>query len=153
MLIASSSLALTSFSDSHSSGRLGSASRAPCGYVVPRSRRHVTTRAVIEGSSPSSNLLAQLAEDVSDAAARALAYSPAVSDAVDAIGAVPDENKSGPFDFLADFFEESIKVMGGGLQALHVPYSYGFSIILITILVKLVTFPLSKKQVESTFTI
>ena len=33
---------------------------------------------------------------------------------------------------------------------LGVPYSYGFSIILLTLLVKIGTFPLTKKQVEST---
>ena len=30
---------------------------------------------------------------------------------------------------------------------LHVPYSYGFAIILLTVLVKAATFPLTKKQV------
>jgi YidC/Oxa1 family membrane protein insertase len=37
-----------------------------------------------------------------------------------------------------------------GLAKAGVPYSYGFAIILITIAVKLATYPLSKKQVEST---
>lgn len=32
---------------------------------------------------------------------------------------------------------------------MHVPYSYGFAIILLTVIVKAVTFPLSKKQVFS----
>ena len=32
---------------------------------------------------------------------------------------------------------------------LHVPYSYGFAIILLTVLVKALTFPLSKKQVTA----
>ncbi|KAM0003579.1 putative membrane insertase YidC/ALB3/OXA1/COX18 [Helianthus debilis subsp. tardiflorus] len=36
-----------------------------------------------------------------------------------------------------------------GLSTLHVPYAYGFAIILLTVLVKAATFPLSKKQVES----
>ena len=35
-----------------------------------------------------------------------------------------------------------------GLSAVHVPYSYGFAIILLTILVKAATLPLTKKQVN-----
>ena len=34
-----------------------------------------------------------------------------------------------------------------GLDRLHVPYSYGWSIVALTALVKLVTFPLTKTQV------
>ncbi|MCO5594409.1 hypothetical protein L7F22_048439 [Adiantum nelumboides] len=50
---------------------------------------------------------------------------------------------------LTDGLEAILKVLKDGLQALHVPYSYGFAIILLTVLVKAATFPLSKKQVES----
>ena len=39
------------------------------------------------------------------------------------------------------------QVLDGGLHSLNVPYSYGFSIILLTILVKLGTFPLTRQQV------
>ena len=39
------------------------------------------------------------------------------------------------------------QVLDSGLDKLHVPYSYGFSIILLTVLVKALTFPLSRKQV------
>ena len=39
------------------------------------------------------------------------------------------------------------QVLDGGLVSAGVPYSYGFSIILLTLLVKLATYPLSKKQV------
>ena len=41
-----------------------------------------------------------------------------------------------------------VQVLDSNLSALHVPYSYGFSIILLTIAVKLATFPLTKKQVR-----
>ena len=41
-----------------------------------------------------------------------------------------------------------LQVLDSRLDALHVPYSYGFSIILLTMLVKLATFPLTKKQVR-----
>lgn len=40
-----------------------------------------------------------------------------------------------------------MQVLKDGLSALHVPYAYGFAIILLTVLVKAATFPLTKKQV------
>ena len=43
-----------------------------------------------------------------------------------------------------------LKVLKDGLSTLNVPYSYGFAIILLTVLVKAVTFPLTKKQVLNT---
>jgi len=45
--------------------------------------------------------------------------------------------------------EVVLKVLKDGLTAVHVPYAYGFAIILLTVIVKLVTFPLTKQQVES----
>lgn len=59
----------------------------------------------------------------------------------------------GPFDFLAGSFESLLKMIDGGLEAAHVPYSYGFAIIILTVLVKVATFPLTKKQVESTMAV
>ncbi|KAG2708008.1 hypothetical protein I3760_05G172000 [Carya illinoinensis] len=47
------------------------------------------------------------------------------------------------------YMESVLKVLKDGLSAVHVPYAYGFAIILLTVLVKAATFPLSKKQVES----
>ncbi|RYQ83137.1 hypothetical protein Ahy_B10g101757 isoform C [Arachis hypogaea] len=41
------------------------------------------------------------------------------------------------------------QVLKDGLSTLHAPYAYGFAIILLTVLVKAATFPLTKKQVES----
>jgi YidC/Oxa1 family membrane protein insertase len=40
------------------------------------------------------------------------------------------------------------QVLEGGLSRAGVPYSYGFAIILLTIMVKVATFPLSKKSVS-----
>jgi YidC/Oxa1 family membrane protein insertase len=40
-----------------------------------------------------------------------------------------------------------VQILDTVLDRLHVPYSYGFAIILLTIIVKALTFPLSKKQV------
>ncbi|XP_028772238.1 ALBINO3-like protein 1, chloroplastic [Neltuma alba] len=50
---------------------------------------------------------------------------------------------------ITGYMESVLKVLKDGLSALHVPYAYGFAIILLTILVKAATFPLTKKQVES----
>lgn len=40
------------------------------------------------------------------------------------------------------------QVLEGGLERAGVPYSYGFAIILLTVMVKLATFPLTKKSVS-----
>lgn len=66
------------------------------------------------------------------------------------MAAAATKQDGGPFGFLADGFEAVLKVLDEGLEKLGVPYSYGFAIILITILVKAATFPLSQKQVQST---
>ncbi|KAJ9507791.1 hypothetical protein QJQ45_019304 [Haematococcus lacustris] len=50
---------------------------------------------------------------------------------------------------LTDSLEAGLRFLQAGLDALHVPYSYGYSIILLTLAVKLATFPLTKQQVES----
>ncbi|THG17967.1 hypothetical protein TEA_021232 [Camellia sinensis var. sinensis] len=51
------------------------------------------------------------------------------------------------------YMENVLKVLADGLATLHVPYAYGFAIILLAVLVKAATFPLSKKQVESAMAI
>ena len=43
--------------------------------------------------------------------------------------------------------KDALQLIDGGLEQLSVPYSYGFSIILLTLLVKVATFPLTQKQV------
>ncbi|WOL16114.1 ALBINO3-like protein 1, chloroplastic [Canna indica] len=50
---------------------------------------------------------------------------------------------------ITNYLETVLKVLKDGLSSLHVPYAYGFAIILLTVLVKAATFPLTKKQVES----
>lgn len=42
-----------------------------------------------------------------------------------------------------------VQLLEAGLQTLHVPYAYGFAIILLTLLVKALTFPLTKQQVRN----
>ncbi|XVF05531.1 hypothetical protein REPUB_Repub05bG0180100 [Reevesia pubescens] len=60
------------------------------------------------------------------------------------------QKNGGWFGFISDAMEVVLKVLKDGLSALHVPYSYGFAIILLTVIVKIATFPLTKQQVEST---
>ncbi|KAG0494084.1 hypothetical protein HPP92_005078 [Vanilla planifolia] len=50
---------------------------------------------------------------------------------------------------ITNSLETVLKILKDGLSILHVPYAYGFAIILLTIIVKVATFPLTKKQVES----
>ncbi|KAK1312108.1 hypothetical protein QJS10_CPA07g00221 [Acorus calamus] len=70
-------------------------------------------------------------------------------EAASAAGAVVQKN-GGWFGFISDGMEVVLKVLKDVLSAVHIPYTYGFAIILLTILVKVVTYPLTKKQVEST---
>ncbi|XP_074295098.1 inner membrane protein PPF-1, chloroplastic-like [Silene latifolia] len=72
-----------------------------------------------------------------------------------AVSASPDNvapavKSGGWFGFISDAMEVVLKIMKDGLSALHVPYSYGFAIILLTVFVKIATLPLTKQQVEST---
>lgn len=48
---------------------------------------------------------------------------------------------------MTTYFALLYQVLKDGLTAVHVPYAYGFAIILLTVIVKLVTFPLTKQQV------
>ncbi|KAJ6842895.1 inner membrane protein PPF-1, chloroplastic-like [Iris pallida] len=73
----------------------------------------------------------------------AVAADPAAAD-----GAV--QKNGGWFGFISDAMEVVLKVLKDGIEAVHVPYSYGFAIILLTVIVKVVTLPLTKQQVEST---
>ncbi|WOL14891.1 inner membrane protein PPF-1, chloroplastic-like [Canna indica] len=60
------------------------------------------------------------------------------------------QKSGGWFGFISDAMEVVLKVLKDGLSAIHVPYSYGFAIILLTVIVKVLTLPLTKQQVEST---
>ncbi|XP_056686074.1 inner membrane protein PPF-1, chloroplastic isoform X2 [Spinacia oleracea] len=70
------------------------------------------------------------------------------SDVVDASNTATKQNGDW-LSGISSTMETVLKVLKDGLTKLHVPYSYGFAIILLTVLVKAATFPLSKKQVES----
>ncbi|KAM7280039.1 hypothetical protein ACFE04_007173 [Oxalis oulophora] len=51
------------------------------------------------------------------------------------------QKNGGWFGFISDGMEV---IMKDGLSAVHVPYSYGFAIILLTLIVKVATLPLTK---------
>ncbi|KAI6686637.1 hypothetical protein NL676_032550 [Syzygium grande] len=73
------------------------------------------------------------------------------SSSPDAVAAsATDAKQSGDWlSGITNSMESVLKVLKDGLSILHVPYAYGFAIILLTVLVKAATFPLTKKQVES----
>ncbi|KAF8704987.1 hypothetical protein HU200_031237 [Digitaria exilis] len=98
-------------------------------------------QAVLERAEAALYTLADAAVVAADAAAGGDAGQ-AATEAV--------QKNGGWFGFISDALEVVLKVLKDGLTAVHVPYSYGFAIILLTIIVKAATLPLTKKQVEST---
>lgn len=80
-----------------------------------------------------------------------------ITDAVDptTVEAAADtaSKKGGWLAIFSDSFESVLKGIDNVLGAAHIPYSYGFSIILLTLLVKVATYPLSAKQVQSTLSL
>nr|ADI46852.1 ALB3_1f [Volvox carteri f. nagariensis] len=88
--------------------------------------------------------------------ANAGAASESVAAAVTAniLSASPTDQRAGGWVApLADVLEQVLYVLKDCLDLLHVPYSYGYSIILLTLIVKIVTYPLTKQQVESTLAV
>ncbi|GBF91755.1 hypothetical protein Rsub_04059 [Raphidocelis subcapitata] len=85
--------------------------------------------------------------DAVDAAASAAS---AAADAAGAVAAAAPKDDGGVFGFLAVGFESFLEVLDGVLEGAHVPYSYGYAIILLTLMVKMATFPLSQKSMQST---
>ena len=82
--------------------------------------------------------------DVADAAAATAGIDLNDAEALKAAGL----QKGGWLGPITDGLESALEGIDSVLDG-RVPYSYGFSIIVFTVLVKLATFPLSKKQVES----
>ena len=74
----------------------------------------------------------------------------AAADTAATTGANVVEKKSDWLSPLSDSLEALLKLLDNGLEAAHVPYSYGFAIILLTVFVKALTFPLTKASMEST---
>ncbi|TVU21868.1 hypothetical protein EJB05_31539 [Eragrostis curvula] len=97
-------------------------------------------QAALERAEAALYTLADAAVVAADAAAG--------GDAEQAAAAV--QKNGGWFGFISEALEVVLKVLKDGLSAVHIPYSYGFAIILLTIIVKAATLPLTKQQVEST---
>ncbi|KAI8474487.1 MAG: 60Kd inner membrane protein-domain-containing protein [Monoraphidium minutum] len=98
------------------------------------------------------------AQELADAAAATAAHAHVLADLAAAAAAVaPDAaaaavlpgQDSSWFGPLTNSLEAVLKQIQGVLVKLGVPYSYGYSIILLTVFVKALTYPLTKKQVES----
>ncbi|PON58952.1 Membrane insertase [Parasponia andersonii] len=86
---------------------------------------------------------------LADAAVAGAGDSIASGGADDAAAAAAQKN-GGWFGFISEGMEFVLKILKDGLSAVHVPYAYGFAIILLTVIVKIATLPLTKQQVEST---
>ncbi|CAF1973554.1 hypothetical protein HID58_075401 [Brassica napus] len=71
------------------------------------------------------------------------------SETFESVSGTTTKQNSDWFSGIANYMETILKVLKDGLSTVNVPYSYGFAIILLTVLVKAATFPLTKKQVES----
>lgn len=80
----------------------------------------------------------------------AVAVSGAASTATETI---TEAKKTGLWDSLVNLVEASIVSLHSNLSSAGVPGAYGFSIILFTLIIKAVTFPLNFKQMESTMAI
>ncbi|KAI8471001.1 MAG: 60Kd inner membrane protein-domain-containing protein [Monoraphidium minutum] len=63
----------------------------------------------------------------------------------------PPDGGGGSLGWLAGGFEAVLEFLDGILEGAHVPYSYGFAIILLTILVKAATYPLTATSLKSSF--
>ena len=59
-------------------------------------------------------------------------------------------NNGGWFGFLTLPIESLLQILHGGLKSVGVPNAWGTSIIVMTLVIKLLTFPLTKGQLEST---
>lgn len=87
---------------------------------------------------------------VSDLAQEIHTHAAAVYDLADAAAAAAGNGSSSSSGFLSpltDTLETVLKTIQSQLNRLHVPYSYGWSIVFLTVIVKMVTLPLTKIQV------
>lgn len=119
--------------------------------------RHAVRRIIVSASAgpeygsqslaAAEHNISQLLYTLSDLSATAAA-SDAAAAATD-VAAHTAKRYTGWFSTLADYLETVLNYLQSNLDKVHVPYSYGWSIILLTILVKTAIFPITKKQVES----
>ncbi|XP_044505607.1 inner membrane protein PPF-1, chloroplastic-like [Mangifera indica] len=102
------------------------------------------------GSSVDFNLIYTRAESLLYTLAdAAVSLDSASAGATSSSADAASQKNGGWFGFISESMEFVLKVLKDGLSAVHVPYAYGFAIIMLTVIVKVATFPLTTKQVES----
>eukprot|EP00887_Chlorella_sp_A99_P007009 scaffold2.g7009.t1 len=76
-----------------------------------------------------------------------------LADAASAASAAGGKRDNGWLNPLVDTLEYVLGYIEGGLKKANVPYSYGWSIVALTALIKALTFPLTKIQIESSMSV
>jgi len=112
-----------------------------------------TSQATGDALSPLHKLLESFPIGASEVSLIAAAGNTAASSAASASASVAADSPqiqrySGWLSPLSNGLEEVLGFLQHGLDKLHIPYSYGFSIVLLTFIVRSATFPLTKRQVE-----
>ncbi|KAJ0235410.1 ALBINO3-like protein 1 [Hirschfeldia incana] len=155
MMASSISLRPTSLilSSSFTTGRVLHFRRSPFFSHTPSSSRHRTLVAQFglgPGSFPDPGFSLDLIKDHAESLLYTIADAAvSSSETLESVSGTTTKQNSDWFTGIANYMETILKVLKDGLSTVHVPYSYGFAIILLTVLVKAATFPLTKKQVES----
>ncbi|KAJ6345122.1 hypothetical protein OIU78_007910 [Salix suchowensis] len=132
-----------------------------CRHTLTTNRRFISTRikASLHDSIPPIHHHLDSSIGFTSIISRAEGFLNTLADAAVAVDSAASTTSTDPsaaqksggwFGFISDGMEFVLKVLKDGLSAVHVPYAYGFAIILLTVLVKVATLPLTKKQVEST---
>ncbi|KAF9675331.1 hypothetical protein SADUNF_Sadunf09G0021000 [Salix dunnii] len=132
-----------------------------CRHTLTTNRRFISTRIKLSlhDSIPPIHHHLDSSIDFTSVISRAEGFLYTLADAAVAVDSAASTTSTDPsaaqksggwFGFISDGMEFVLKVLKDGLSAVHVPFAYGFAIILLTVLVKVATLPLTKKQVEST---
>lgn len=109
---------------------------------------HAAALFLSDGASAATAAISGAAADASSAAASLGDASKEVAGA--AADAAVAAKKGGLWDAFVGVIEGSLQILHANLVAAGVPGAYGLSIIFFTVAVKALTFPLNKKQMEST---
>ncbi|RID53521.1 hypothetical protein BRARA_G00907 [Brassica rapa] len=142
-------------SSSFSTGRVLHFRRFPFSHRPPsssssRRRTLVAQFGLGPGSFPDPGFSLDLIKDHAESLLYTIADAAvSSSETFESVSGTTTKQNSDWFSGIANYMETILKVLKDGLSTVHVPYSYGFAIILLTVLVKAATFPLTKKQVES----
>ncbi|MEW5314551.1 MAG: hypothetical protein WDW38_006039 [Sanguina aurantia] len=114
---------------------------------------HAAVTATLPQTHASTAAIYTLAEGLAATTALQLVTASDSLTAAAAAAVAPERAGAGWLAPLVNTLEKTLYFIQAQLELLHVPYSYGFSIILLTLVVKLLTFPLTKTQVESSLAV